>query len=301
MSQHAARPSLRVTVGRAAGASARTANASTRVASITNNSVPRLSAKLAALQLEIAGGAQRSEQGTTSSAFSSAGRGRGPGQPTLGPTARTAAHTELTGHFRLRWNAPQNGPLIDARLQRTPPTASATLVRNQVVLEEARVLLETPGRLRLRGLGSAARLSALLDDNTRARLGGGLVYRLAPLVQLSAQYQQDRFAHATTAGYFAPERVQSAEVGSYFEAYGPHDVSWAFDVGGGGQRYALQQAALGEWKPALHGWAQVSAPLGRAADIALETEYYRSSAGSTIAATPDWRYYSAALSLRWHI
>jgi tetratricopeptide (TPR) repeat protein len=263
---------------------------------------------LHALQIDAAlGGLRRGV--TASQPLAAPGRGSGPGsggpgsssQGTIAPPTGSTARIEVETRLRARWNAPQNGPLIDLRLNRAAATASAVLLDNEVVLEESRTTLETPGRLRLRGVGSFARLTSTVDENTRTRLGGGLVYRASPLLEISTVYQRDHFDHPTTAGYFAPDRIEIAETGVYAELYGPRDFSWAFDVGAGAQRYALTQGVPGNWKPALRGWAQISTPLGRATDLSLEAEYYRSAAASTVAASADWRFYSAALSLRWHL
>jgi hypothetical protein len=216
---------------------------------------------------------------------------------------------------RARWTAPANGPMIDVRVSRAPLTNSKLLVANQVVLEEAKATLETPGRLRVRGSVSAANLKSAFDSNQRKRLGGGLVFRATPLLETSISAQHTTHKNPNGAGYFGPARAELAEFGTYAEFYGPGDVSWAFDGGAGLHRYTQhdtlflhppgnaprRKATATEWAPALRAWGQVTIPLRTRAVLMAEADYYQSAAAAAVAASADWRFLSAGLSVRWYL
>lgn len=217
--------------------------------------------------------------------------------------------------LRARWTAPANGPMIDVRLSHAPLTNSEVLVTNRVVLEEAQATLETPGRLRARGTASIGNLKSAFDSNQRRRLGGGLVFRATPLLETSISAQHTAHTNPNSDGYFGPAHAQLAEFGTYAEFYGPGDVAWAFDAGAGLHRYTQhdtvflhpsgnsqrRKATATEWAPALRAWGQVTIPLRTRAVLMAEADYYQSAAAAAVAASADWRFFSAGLSVRWYL
>lgn len=246
--------------------------------------------------------------------------------------AAPVSFTTAVGRARLRASSSPLGALLDVRAQRIPLLVSPLLMVNQVVLSEARVTAELPlaGRVRIRGnaqLGDLA--SANIDTvtyyqmqqgmgrgrgsgglttstavvgskmhNRRVGYGGALVTRVGAASEISANYYQLSYDAASKAGYFAPRLVQLAEIGTYSEIYKFDPVVIAFDVGAGIQRAAAQGAELGNWQPALRGWGQLSIPLGRAVELNLETDYYKSQL-STVSTSGSWSSLMGAVSLRW--
>src|SRR6185436_7308617 len=92
-------------------------------------------------------------------------------------------------------------------------------VQNGVVRNEfqARPTIAIAKRLRLRGNGGAGWITSSSDRNTRTTAGGGAAWSLLRNVELSGNFSQIQYSHPSHSGYFAPERLQSAEAGSYME------------------------------------------------------------------------------------
>jgi len=205
-----------------------------------------------------------------------------------------------TGQLRARWRAPARGPALDLRADRSVIDASPLLVANRVVRTELRGIVELPiaGRLRLRGLGRAAALSDSAARNHRTGVGGVVAFAATPSVEVSGQVHQVRYAHSSSAGYFAPRLAQVVEAGTYVEVE-TGSALLAFDAGAGVQRVARHGARVGPWRRALRLYALIAVPLAPGRDLRLELEGEDSQIASEAATSGQWRYGSAMLSLRW--
>jgi hypothetical protein len=158
---------------------------------------------------------------------------------------------------------------------------------------EVKLGVELPaGPLRLRAAGRAGLIEALGEDANRRLLGdAALALPLGWRGEISAQYHRLGYEQASTAGYFAPERVETIEGGSYWELGGDGAVSFSVDLGAGGQRVAEQGAEVGPWKLALRGWALLAVDLSRTIQWRTEAEAYSAPfAPVGVATAPDWRY-----------
>jgi len=190
---------------------------------------------------------------------------------------------------------------LDVRARRAVLDASPVLVTNGVVRTELGGLLQLPvGRgVKVRGIGRAATLSDSAQLNHRTLVAGMLAYTATPTVEISGQFHQIRYAHATTAGYFAPRLAQLVEAGSYIEVDTPRSGFVALDLGIGIQRVADQGASIGAWRRAFNLYSLIDWPLAPGRDLRLELDIEDSPAASETATAGSWRYGSAVLSLRW--
>jgi len=207
---------------------------------------------------------------------------------------RTAARLAPSGQVRVRWRS------LDLRARRGILDGTPQLVANRVARSELGGVLTVPlaGPLRIRGIGRATALQDSLGSNSRTMLGGAVVLAVLPGGEVSGQYSELRYAHASTAGYFAPRLVQLIQAGSYVEVETARELTLALDMGAGVGRVAAQGAPLGPWRPALRGWAMVGVPLVGRTQLWLEVEAEDSPGAGEVATSPSWRYLSTALSLR---
>jgi tetratricopeptide (TPR) repeat protein len=200
---------------------------------------------------------------------------------------------------RVRWRG--RGAAADVRANRIALGTTAELVANHAVRNEARVGVDVPVRsLRIRATERVAFVNASGEDANR-RLQSDAVAAL-PLGwrgEISVQYHRTGYERASTAGYFAPGRVETIESGTYWDLGGDGAVSLSFDLGAGAQRIALQGAGVGPWKAAVRGWAVLSVALNRTLQWRTELEAYSAPfapVGSSTA--PDWRYGSMNMGLQ---
>jgi tetratricopeptide (TPR) repeat protein len=206
-----------------------------------------------------------------------------------------------TGQLRARWRVPGAGPIVDLRARRDVLDATPLLAANRVRRTELGATVELPVArvLRLRGIGRTVALSDSAEVNHRTTLAGMVAVPVMPSVEVSAQFHTIRFAHPTTAGYFAPRLVQVAQAGSYLEFETAHGILLVFDVGAGVQRVAEHGAAIGPWGRALRLYSLIVVPLAVGRDLRLEIDSEQSAFANEVATTAQWRYVSAAMSLRW--
>jgi hypothetical protein len=115
--------------------------------------------------------------------------------------------------------------------------ANPELIANRVLLSEGRLTVELPvARVRARGAVRLARIETITEaPNRRTSIEGGLLMPLGD-VRPAVLYRVTQFARASTAGYFAPKRVETVDAGGYWESSGEGAVSLAVDAGGGLQR-----------------------------------------------------------------
>src|SRR6266480_4687125 len=208
-----------------------------------------------------------------------------------------------TGQLRARWRVPGGGPIVDLRARRDVLDATPLLAANRVLRTELGATVELPvGRVfKLRGISRTVALSDSAEVNHRTTLAGMVAVPVTPSVEVSAQFHTIRFAHPTTAGYFAPRLVQVAQTGSYLEFETAQGILLVFDVGAGVQRVAEQGAAIGPWGGALRLYSLIVVPLAVGRDLRLEIDGEQSAFANEVA-TPggaQWRYVSATMSLRW--
>ncbi len=206
-----------------------------------------------------------------------------------------------TGELRARWRVPGAGPIVDLRARRDVLDATPLLAANRVLRTELGATVELPvGRaFKLRGISRTVALSDSAEINHRTTFVGMLAVPVMPSVEVSAQFHTIRFAHPTTAGYFAPRLVQVAQAGSYLEFETARGILLVFDIGAGLQRVAEQGAAIGPWGRALRLYSLIVVPLAVGRDLRLEFDGEQSAFANEVATTAEWRYVSAALSLRW--
>jgi hypothetical protein len=214
---------------------------------------------------------------------------------------RTATTLTSSGQVRVRWRESPSGPALDFRARRGVLDATPGLLVNPVTRTELGGVVDLPvvGPLRIRGIGRATVLRDSAEANPRTTLGAALALALLPGVQVSGQYTEVRYAHASTAGYFAPRLVQLVQAGSYVEVETARALTLVLDVGAGVGRVAAQGAPLGPWRPALRGYALVALPLPGRSQLWLEAEAEDSPGAGEVATSPAWHYLSTALSLRW--
>ncbi len=214
-----------------------------------------------------------------------------------------SATTIPTGQLRARWRVPGAGPIVDLRGRRDVLDATPLLAANRVLRTELGATVELPiARVfRLRGISRTMALSDSAEVNHRTTLVGMLAVPVTPSVEVSAQFHTIRFAHPTTAGYFAPRLVQVAQAGSYLEFETAQGLLMVFDIGAGVQRVAEQGAAIGPWGRALRLYSLIVVPLAVGRDLRLEFDGEQSAFANELATAggAQWRYASAALSLRW--
>ena len=220
------------------------------------------------------------------------------GGPTRLATPDTDPWLTGVGDARIRWR--RQATAVEIRAQRVALGTTPQLVANRAMRNEAKLGIELPaGPLRLRAAGRAGLIEALGEDANRRLLGdAALVLPLGWRGEISAQYHRLGYEQASTAGYFAPERVETIEGGSYWELGGDGAVSFSVDLGAGGQRVAEQGAEVGPWKLALRGWALLAVDLSRTIQWRTEAEAYSAPfAPVGVATAPDWRYGSITTGL----
>jgi Flp pilus assembly protein TadD len=205
-----------------------------------------------------------------------------------------------TGQLRARWRAPGRGPAFDLRAERSVIDASPLLVANRVVRSDLRGIVELPvaGGLKLRALGRAAALSDSAELNHRTSVAGVVAFAATPSIEVSGQVHQLRYAHSSSAGYFAPRLAQIVEAGTYVE-FETGSVLCALDAGAGVQRVAAHGAHVGPWRRALRLYALIALPLSPGHDLRLELDGEDSQIANETVTSGQWRYGSAMLSLRW--
>jgi tetratricopeptide (TPR) repeat protein len=223
------------------------------------------------------------------------------GATRLDALGRERVTTTPTGSLRVRWRAPDAGPALDLRLQRTALDATPLLVSNRVLRSEVRAIAELPvaGALRVRAIGGTAGLADSTELNHRTTLGGVVALAATPSVELSGQFHQIGYAHASAAGYFAPRRAQVVEAASYMEFETAQGALVALDLGAGVQRVTPQGAGTpGPWTRALRLYGLVVTPLVPGRDLHFELDA-EDSPISEAATTGHWQYVAASVSLVW--
>jgi len=222
----------------------------------------------------------------------------GPNQP--GEKAATRPWAGL----RLRWTSPEEGPAAELRLRKAPLIATPGLVAQPVELSEIKGSVDVPvsGPFRARARAQSGRLEAGTEVNHRSGYQVGPVYRWRPAAELGVFYSELGYEHATAAGYFAPLRAQTIELGTYIEYEGLAPFAFALDAGAGEQRVEKQGEPVRDWIATYRLWGLASWALKPGVSLDLEVEHYDSPiAGNAVAPTANWTFNSATLSLRFGV
>jgi cytochrome c-type biogenesis protein CcmH/NrfG len=241
---------------------------------------------------------------TTSVLVPPPGRGQGQGQGQLPLLVIGSGSTGLfpTGRLRYQWRDAGGRARLDLRATQALLDASPVLVHNQVQRSEVggEGELALAGPVAVRGLARIASVRSVVDDNTRATVGARLVGRLRDGSEITLGGQQFTYAHASATGYFAPRQARTLEVGAYREGETDRGVTFALDLGAGGQQVTEWGTPASAWAPAFRGWASLGIPLAPGRELRLEGEAYDARIGSELATGgARWRYGSGAVSLRW--
>ena len=205
------------------------------------------------------------------------------------------------GELRARWRDAGGSPRFEARVERVTLASNPQLLSGLALRNEGRLALELPVRaFRLRGGLRGAMIEAGDRRNWRGTADGAVALALSPNVAPWIRYHHSGYRDPTDAGYFAPRRAQSVEVGSSFELGEGSPWSLSLDAGGGLQRIATHDGVAGSWKPALEFYGYLGRALGPGRELRLEAEAENSIAVTTSATTSgSWSYGSLSLALRW--
>lgn len=206
--------------------------------------------------------------------------------------------------LRLLWRSPAQGPAVELRVTQNPLIATPGLVAQPVDLTEAKGSFELPvvGAWLARVRGQSGRLESTTDVNRRSGYQLGPVYRWRPAAELGLSYGELGYDHPTTAGYFAPRRVQTVELGTYIEYERLWPLTFALDAGAGQQCVTRQGEDTCGWIGTFRLWALVSWALKPGVHLDLELDHEDSPvAGEGATPTARWKSDSAILSLRFGV
>jgi hypothetical protein len=267
---------------------------------------------LAQLRLQFNGGVVRADRSfidtmvtPTPTPPSGPGRGGSGSLPIGRPPTVGVNNIESfpVGNARLVWRKPGDALAVDVRVGRQLLDASPYLVAQGVLRDEASLSLDLrlAGPMRVRGFGKLGRVHNADESNGRQIFGGALAY-VPGAYEISLRAQTMRYDTATALAYFSPRRVQTAELGTYFERETDRGITIAMDLGAGAQQVAEWSSVSPGWSPAFHAWTQVVVPLNGTFALGTEIEAYDSRVGSDARAptvgAARWRYASGIVSLR---
>jgi hypothetical protein len=124
--------------------------------------------------------------------------------------------------------------------------------------------------------------------------------RLLPDWELTTQYRALDYTRPTKSGYFAPDLLQTVEIGSYFTYSRLWPLTLTIDLGGGAQRVTPFGRAPYAWGRVFRLWTFLSWNFQPGRELALEFERYDSVIpGNVLMPAYGWRYGAFTLSLRW--
>jgi hypothetical protein len=233
----------------------------------------------------------------------------------------------VAAQTHVRWSRSASAPVFDLRLRNAPLTAAYPLVAAEAKLSEARGVVDVPISmgLKLRAAAQVGSISVRVADsivrdpvtpgrpgrnpntaqtprsnNQRLGIGGGLVRSLSGTAELSVNAYRLSYAEPASGGYFAPERVDQLELGTYIELYRFDPLTIALDAGVGVQRAKLFAQPVGGVSPSARFWGMLSAPLAERLELNIEVDAYKSQL-STVATSESWSSIAGGLSLRWLI
>jgi len=257
-----------------------------------------------ATRVDLQGGFLVTPGDTTTVLVPPPGRGQGQGQGRPPLLVIGSGNTGLFPSARLRyqWRDIGGRARLDLRATHSLLDASPLLVHNQVQRSEVGAEGELPlaGSVAVRGLARMALIHSVVDDNSRATFGARLVGKFPDGGEITLGGQQFAYAHASATGYFAPRQARTVEIGGYREGETESGVTFALDLGAGGQQVTEWGTPASAWAPAFRGWASLGIPLAPGRELRFEGEAYDARIGSELATGgARWRYGSVAVSLRW--
>jgi hypothetical protein len=213
--------------------------------------------------------------------------------------SQDAASLTPTANMRLRWRAPENGHRFEARFDRTLLDSTPTLLANEVVRNQLKFRpdLALSRRLRLYADASGSLLTGRGHRNVRNSLGTGVGWSLNSEIVLSANRSVIGYRRASRVGYFAPQRIETYDFGSYMDFEGSKLVM-AFDFGGGVERLRKHGEPFGAWRRAFRGYAYFSYPVQPGRFFNVELEAYNTLAAPAAAVSSGWKYVSLTFSFR---
>jgi hypothetical protein len=205
----------------------------------------------------------------------------------------------LRGRVRYRGPAGSGG---EVRLRREALTVTPHLIASGVVTDEARARVDLPlvAPLLVRAMLRAGRLSAPGEPaNQRVMLGVGGVFRISDLAELGVSVHRTRFKAPSQAGYFAPERIEGAEIGTYWEHYGAWPLMFVVDAGAGVERISDWDVPSSPWRPAFRLTALAGWEITPTTELRIELDASDSRAAGVLGpAGGAWRSGSVSTSLR---
>jgi len=223
------------------------------------------------------------------------------GGASLDPRDGTAPARPRLGEARARWRAPGGTPAVDMRAMRIPVTTTPLLLAHHTMRNEGRFGFEVPVRaVRLRGTLRGASIESASGTNGFTAADGAVALPMNPSVAPWVLYRLSGYRAPTDAGYFAPRRAETVEMGSSIEVGDGSPWLLELDLGAGFQRHAAHGRPLGPWGPALDSYGTLSYAAGRGREVRLEAESGESSQLTT-STSPSWKYGSLSLSLRWPV
>jgi hypothetical protein len=216
-----------------------------------------------------------------------------------GSTTPVHAAAVIRGRARYRGPAGSGGEI---RFRREALTATPRLLASGVMINEARARVDLPivAPVFARGTVKAGRFSAPGEEaNQRVMLGVGGVLRVSELAELGVSIHRTRFKAPSHAGYFAPERIEAAEIGTYWEHYGAWPLMFVIDAGAGLERISDWGVPASPWRPAFRLTALAGWEITPATELRIELDANDSRATGVLApAGSAWRSGSVSTSLR---
>jgi hypothetical protein len=156
------------------------------------------------------------------------------------------------------------------------------------------------GPFRLRGVGGAGWMTGSGETNNRYTVGGGTAWSVRPSIEVSANLTQVQYRNPSHAGYFAPARIQTMDIGSYME-FETENTLIALDFGAGAERLREHGTMFGVWRPAMRGYGLFSFQLRPGKEVRIELDGYNTQAGPVAAPSSSWKYGSISAGFRWNL
>ena len=206
--------------------------------------------------------------------------------------------------LHLLWRSPAEAPAAELRVTRNPLISTPGLLAQPVDLTEGKGRLDLPlaGSLLARMRGQIGQLDSTIDVNRRSGSQLGPVYRWRPAAEVGLSYGELGYEHPTDAGYFAPRRIETVELGTYIEYERLWPLTFALDAGAGEQCVKRQEDSTCGWIRTLRVWALISWALKPGVHVDLELDHEDSPvAGDAVTPTSHWKSDSAILSLRFGV
>jgi len=147
--------------------------------------------------------------------------------------------------------------------------------------------------------GEGAQLHEMTTTNTRIGGRAAIVFRAYPGLEFLASAGTLRYKQATTAGYSAPKRTTSGELGAIFEVSHFWPLYLSVDAAAGAQRVTPFNTTRTVTKSTFRWFSSLGWELWPGTELVLDIEHDNALERRTAATTNEqWRSTSALLSLR---